>query len=173
MQINLIDILLILIFCVAIWTGWKRGFIVGSLGLLTWIGSVVAGLLFYPTAAKILDQFFPVLGVWLLPVAFILIVVITGILLSFLARKILLTTPVAAHYNGTNKILGIIPGIVNGMIWGIILSAILLTLPLANGITATSRESKIAERLANKATWIESKMAPVFDDALNQTIAKL
>ncbi len=173
MQINVIDVLLILIFFVGIWSGWRKGFIVGSLGLISWIGSLVIGFFLYPSAAILLSKIFPSPGVWLLPLTFIGIVIISGILLRVLAKQILHTTPATAHHNGANKFLGIIPGAVNGMIWGTIISALLLSLPITNGISAKSRESRIAGSLANEATWLEAKMAPVFDKAVNQTISKL
>ena len=173
MQLNLIDIFLILIFVLAVWSGWRKGFIVGTLGLITWIGSLVAAFIFYPSAAGLLDNIFPSLGVWLLPVAFIGIVIISGILLSFIARRIISHTPLSAHKHSMNKILGVLPGALNAIIWGTIISALLLTVPIANGISAKSRDSVLADKLADDATWIEAKMAPVFDDAVNETISKL
>ncbi len=170
---NLIDIFLILVFLLAVWSGWRRGFILGSLGLLTCTGSLLAGFFLYPFGAEFLKKIFPSLGVWLLPAAFIGIVLMTGILLTFLTRRILRTTPEEAHRHEANKLLGIIPGALNGMIWGVIISAMLFTIPVAYGISTKTRESRIAGKLAVEASWLERKIAPVFDQALSKTFGRL
>lgn len=169
----MIDIFLVLIFFLAIWSGWKKGFIVGSLGLLTWIGSLITALILYPYAANLLNKIFPALGVWLFPIAFLTIILSAGILFSWITRSIIRSTPLEAHTHGANRFFGILPGAVNGIIWGTIISALLLTLPISNGLSSNTRDSKLAGRLATEASWLEDKMAPVFDKAFRQAVTRL
>jgi uncharacterized membrane protein required for colicin V production len=51
---NWVDLVLILVILLAIWGGWRRGFILGTLDLVNWLGSVLLGFLFYPYLANFL-----------------------------------------------------------------------------------------------------------------------
>lgn len=169
---NWVDILLMIILCFAVAAGYQRGFILGSLGVLAWVGSLVLGYLYYPYTAHALNRFFQP-GVWLQPLAFIITVLfaltLIGILINFITRSI----PENANSNPLNKVLGIIPGIVNGLLCIVIISALLLSLPLRDGITNATRDSRFAGTLAMKSEWANRKLAPVFDDAVRQTMNSL
>lgn len=169
---NWVDIVLILIFVVSVVAGWYRGFILGSLDLLTWTGSLVLGYIFYPYTAKFLDRLFD-LGAWLLPLAFILTTILARIFLGFFTRYIVRAIPEEANHNPFNKFLGIIPGAINGWVYAVILSALLLSLPLKDGITIATRNSRFAGKLALQSEWANRKLAIVFDDAVRQTINSL
>ncbi|HEV7783369.1 MAG TPA: CAP domain-containing protein, partial [Chitinophagaceae bacterium] len=78
-----------------------------------------------------------------------------------------------SNHNPLNKLLGLIPGAVNGWISAVILSALLLALPLEDSITSATRESRFAGKLAMQSEWVNRKLAPVFDDAIKQTINSL
>lgn len=169
---NWIDLLLILIILLGVIGGWSRGFLIESLSLLTWIGSLIAGYLFYPYAVAALEKFFK-LGVWLLPVGFLITAVIAGILLGFIRRWIVRNIPEQTNESRINKILGLIPGAAHGLIYAIIISALLLALPLKDGITNETRDSRFAEELAMRSEWANRKLAPVFDQAVRQTMNSL
>ncbi|MDQ3552573.1 MAG: CvpA family protein, partial [Bacteroidota bacterium] len=77
--LNFIDLLLIIIVMLSAWSGWRKGFIIGALELITWIGSFIAALAFYKYPAVVIEQYFS-LGDWTLPVAFVLILIIMRIL---------------------------------------------------------------------------------------------
>ena len=55
---NWVDLILAVVILLGILAGWSRGFIFGSLNLLTWIGSLVLGYLFYPYTANLLAKVF-------------------------------------------------------------------------------------------------------------------
>src|SRR5688572_28709650 len=161
---NWIDISLVLIILLAVFAGWYRGFISSALGLLTWIGSFIIAFLFYPYVAGLLDKIFDA-GPWLLPLAFLLTAIVAG----FISR----TIPIEAHHNGMNRILGIIPGAITGYLYAIILSALFLAFPLRDGITEEIRESRLGVQFAMQSEWANRKLAPVFDEAIRQTITSL
>ncbi|MEI9946021.1 MAG: CvpA family protein [Chitinophagaceae bacterium] len=169
---NWIDLGLAIIVLLAIMSGWKRGFILCSLDLLIWIGSLVLGYLFYPFTAKGLEKIFNE-SVWLLPVAFLLTALVARILLGLVKKYIVRSIPERTNQNTFNKFLGIIPGAINGLIACIIVSAILLSLPLKDGITTETRNSRFAGELAMKSEWANRKLAPVFDKAVRQTMNSL
>ena len=53
---NWVDLALIVVFLLAIWAGYSRGFIFGSLDLLGWAGSFILAYAFYSYTARFLDK---------------------------------------------------------------------------------------------------------------------
>ena len=169
---NWIDILLIVVIVLSVVAVFYRGFIIGSISLLSWTGSLLLGYLFYSYTAKGLEKLVNI-GPWLLPVSFIITAVIARILIGFVARLLFRNIPDHANSSWVNRILGIIPGAINGWLYAIILSALLLALPLRNNITNETRTSYLASHFAVQAEWANQRLAPVFDDAVRQTINSL
>ncbi len=169
---NGVDIFLAIVILFAIIMGWNNGFILGSINLLSWTGSLVAAYLFYPYTARLLDQYFHP-GVWLLPIAFFITALIVRLLIGLVMRLIIRIIPDSVNDSSVNKFLGIIPGAVNGWIYAIILSALLLSLPLKDGVTRSARNSFIANNMAMQSEWANRKLSPVFDEAVRQTINSL
>src|SRR5262245_57006913 len=94
---NWIDILLIAIVFFSLWAGWRRGFLTGSLELLGWIASVSFGFVFYYYAAKSFEKYVPQLGVWTYPLAFILVIILTRLIISVIINAILSATSLRMH----------------------------------------------------------------------------
>jgi uncharacterized protein YkwD len=111
--------------------------------------------------------------VWTLPVAFVSTIIIARIFLAIIVYAILSVTPPQLHRNELNRFLGIIPGFINGAIYATLIAALLLAFPLSDKISTETRDSKIANRLTVGVEWLEEKLSPVFDKAVNQTINKL
>jgi uncharacterized protein YkwD len=170
---NWIDILLIVLFVIAVVSGFRRGFIAGSLDLITWAGSFIVGFLFYPHTARFLEKMFTSLGAWLLPVAFLITLLIARVILGFISSRIIRAIPEEARHNTVNKFLGILPGAINGWICAVILSALFLSLPLKDGITQEARDSNLANTLGVQSEWANKKLAPVFDEAVRKTMNSL
>ena len=169
---NWIDILLIIVLLLAVWSGWKRGFILGSVDLLTWLGSIMTGYIFYPYTGKAIDSMIT-LGAWLLPLAFILTIIVARTFFIIVTKRILRIVPEKTNQGNANHMFGMIPGIVNGFIYATIIAALLLAMPLKNNITRETRNSRIAITLSMQAKWANKKLAPVFDQAVRQTINSL
>ena len=169
---NWVDIILILVIVLAMLAGWYRGFILTSLSLGKWTGTIVIAYLFYPYVAKWLATFTN-FGVWLLPVAFLIMALIAGILLSLLVRFIVRNLPMDVHQHGINRFLGIVPGVINGVLYATILSALFLALPIRDNITSEIRDSQLGLKLAMESEWANRKLAPVFNDAIRQSINSL
>ncbi|HEY6503624.1 MAG TPA: CvpA family protein [Chitinophagaceae bacterium] len=169
---NWIDLLLVLVLLVAVWAGWKRGFILGSLDLLTWAGSIVPGFIFYPYTATAIEKLVSP-GAWLLPFAFILTIIVARIIIGFIIKRILRIIPEKVNQDGTNHFLGMIPGMINGMIYATVITALFMAMPVKNNITREARSSRIAITLSAKAEWANKKLAPVFDEAVRKTMKSL
>jgi uncharacterized protein YkwD len=169
---NWIDLVLIAVIGLGIWSGWQRGFIIGTLSLLTWVGSLAAGFFFYLPVAAGIERLTLRLGAWTQPVAFLVTVLIVRLLLSAFAGVLLRQAGEEAHRHTANKVLGLIPGFFNGLLYAIIVSALLLTLPVQNTVSDTTRESKLANRFMQPANWLEDRLAPIFSEPLRNTVAK-
>ncbi|ANE49790.1 CvpA family protein [Flavisolibacter tropicus] len=169
---NYIDVLLWLVILLAIWSGWSKGFIMGSIDLGTWIGSVFIAFIGYQYVASILVSSLKAADVWSAPVAFIFLLVLSKILMSSLLYWIFPNSR-DVHQHTVNRALGLLPGFLTGLINAAIIAALLLAFPISNNITATTRKSSTANILAGKIEWLDEKLAPVFDGAVKKSINNL
>lgn len=170
---NWIDIFLVLIILFSIINGYRKGFIISAIDLCKWIGSLVVACLFYPYAANLLEKWFPSIDVWKLPLAFLIVFLLTLIIISVVMNAILRSTSVRMHESFANKLFGVLPGFVSGLISAAVASLLLLSFALSDSITREVRSSALTAKLAPHAGWIEEKFRPVFDDAINHGLAKL
>jgi len=170
---NWVDILLLVVVILSVMTGWRKGFILGTLDLVTWVGSVLAGFFFYRYTASFFEKYLPFFGIWTFPAAFILTIILARIILSLITRSLLRVTPLEAHKNTPNQFLGVLPGAANGVINATILAALLLAIPISDDISASSRESRIAKRLAYQVEWLDSRLSPIFDEAIRKSMNNL
>jgi uncharacterized protein YkwD len=105
-----------------------------------------------------------------LPLAFILTTTIARILVGVVVKRIVRRIPEETNDGSINRFFGIIPGIINGVICATIIAAFLLALPLKKSITKETQHSQIARTLSMQAEWANKKLAPVFDQAVRQTM---
>jgi uncharacterized membrane protein required for colicin V production len=89
---NGIDILLVAIVILAIWNGWRKGFLAGILELVSWGLSLLIGYFSYPYVASFLQKYFPAVGVWSQPVAFLGILLIDRLVISIIVREMIIAT---------------------------------------------------------------------------------
>jgi uncharacterized protein YkwD len=169
---NWVDLILVLIFLLAVWSGYSRGFILGSLDLLSWAGSFIAAYMAYDYTKDLLAKLFD-LNVWLLPVSFLLTFIIARLFFAIITKFIIRSFSGSRNENLLNKSLGLIPGAINGYIIAIITSALLLAVPFKHNINAEARNSKLVLRLAIQSEWANKKLAAVFDEAVRHTMNSL
>lgn len=170
---NIIDILLLFVIGLSVYNGYYKGFILGTLQLILLATGMVAAFLMYPYLAGFLTNHWPGLGIWTVPLSFIASLIIARIILSIIANKLLETIPEDVHVNSANRLGGLLPGAINGAIWAILLSALLLSVPISDKLADTVRDSQIASKMADQVDWLDEKLSPVFDEAVNKTINRL
>jgi uncharacterized protein YkwD len=169
---NYVDILLWLIIILAVWSGWQKGLIVGTIDLTSWIGSIVIAFVGYKWLTSFIDNNIKAMGVWTAPIAFILLLFFSKIIISSIFFR-LFPSDKEVHQHKANHFLGIVPGFVTGLINAAIIAALLLAFPISNGISATTRDSNTANILAGKVEWLDEKLAPVFDPVVKKSINNL
>lgn len=168
---NLIDMLLILIVLLHIYSGWQKGFILGILQLLMLASGLFAAFSIYPHLALFIEKHTASLGIWTVPLSFIIALVIARLILSSIANRVLQTIPESAQTNVANRAMGIVPGAINGIIW-VIIAALLLSIPFSDRLSAKARDSKLAGIMADKADWLNEKLSPYYDEIVNKAFGK-
>ena len=170
---NIVDVILILIILLSTWSGYQKGFVIGTLNMVTWLGSLLVGFFFYTQVAQFIDTSIRSFGVWTRPLAFIITVLLARMLLSIITGQVMNLTTEQTHRDGINKFLGIFPGFLNGLLNAVIIAALLMALPLFEGLSQKTRESKLANFFVGPAEWLESKIDPVFGDAVQRSLNRL
>ncbi|GAA4469526.1 hypothetical protein GCM10023189_56690 [Nibrella saemangeumensis] len=170
MSLTFIDILLILIVLMSVWGGWQKGFILGIIDLLSLVAGLLIALYLYQFLADFLGKHVPSLGVWTLPVSFLLTLMMARIVLSSITSRALRDVSMETHAHGFNRFLGMIPGLIMGVIYASFAAALLMALPLTDALTESSRNSVLAGRLTQPVEWLESKLAPVFEGAIGRSL---
>src|SRR3712207_1818193 len=107
MSFNLIDVFLLAVVLLSALGGWYRGFIFGLLDLARWILSFFAALYFYQPVARLLDRVTGWGEIWNQPVAFLLIIVLTSLVIQALGAALIRRLPEDIHRRTVNRILGI------------------------------------------------------------------
>lgn len=173
MSLNWVDLLLLLIILISAAGGWQRGFILSVLDLVRWLGSWIVALVFYRWLSACLGLVTDWTETWRFPIAFITLVVLSGIAIHIIGRLILKRVPIETHTHGLNRLLGIIPGVVSGVVAAAIVSALLYAVPISDSLSEAAQKSWLAERFAVYTDRLEDALTPVFSPALNQTLTKL
>jgi uncharacterized protein YkwD len=170
MAFNYIDVLLILLILLNVWFGWHRGFILGLIDLIRWIGSFIAALYFYQPVSHLIGYVTGLSEIWSQPLAFLLIVILTSLIIQSLASALLRRFPKDVHKHRANHIFGVLPGLANGLIIAAIVSALLLSLSFSDGFQENLRESQTANRLAEYTDVLETTLTPIFAEPVRQTL---
>src|SRR5215216_6298616 len=96
---NLVDIFLIVVVLFSIYNGWLKGFIVGALELLMFVAGIILAFLTYPYIVSFLEKHAPTLGMWTVPLSFIIALILVRIVLSIIVNQFLRFIPGSAHTN--------------------------------------------------------------------------
>ena len=169
---NWVDAVLILILFLSIMSSVQRGFILSTLDLICWMGSLALSFMLYGPLSRFIEKYIVSTGPWATPMAFVIILLASRILLETVSRNILEKTSDKTHANILNRLFGILPGMVNGFIWIALLSTLLLLMPITTNSAEEARNSKLSEWTIGKVNWMQDSLAPVFTELFNQMAAK-
>lgn len=170
---NLIDLLLGLVIVASIWGGSRRGLMLAGADLLALVASLLFALWAYPYAVALAEGRGVAWGVWTAPLAFIATYMLTRLILGLLFSRLMRTVPRTTHGHGVNRTLGAIPGAANGLINATIVSMLVLALPLSDAISRSARDSVLVNSFAVPAEWLEARLRPIFNPALDRTLSRL
>ncbi|MFD0750369.1 CvpA family protein [Mucilaginibacter calamicampi] len=168
---NYIDIVLLLVMALSVWFDIKRGFIISSLFLVSWVSSLTAGFIIYKPLGNILLKVLPIVEFWIYPLAFVLTIITARYLFDKITVRILDNVPERVDDHIVNKLAGVIPGVVNGFVWSALLATFLFLTPLTN-VSRDAHDAYLTKGLTSKVSWLEKKLSPIFGEAFNKTIKK-
>lgn len=173
MAFNRIDAVLVLLIMLGAWGGWRRGFILAALLLLRGLGSLLAGWLWFEPVAGWLGESTGLPEVWRPPVAFVLIVLLAGLLTAWLGHALLRRLPKAIHGRLANRLLGLFPGLAKGLILAVLAATLAWVAPLPASWLQEARASALGQRLVALAEPLNAALMPIFEEALANASARL
>lgn len=171
-DMNFIDLLLIAIILLNSVLGFRRGFLLGLLDLLRWLGSLLVAFLFYNRVAQILDWLTDLSEIWLQPLAFLILLITSGFLIQYLGGQFFKQISRETHESKFNKILGVLTGFISGAVSAAILAALLFAVPFSDNLQESLRESRAANQLAVFTDDLETALAPIFEKAFQETLTR-
>ncbi|MBV9988627.1 MAG: CvpA family protein, partial [Chitinophagaceae bacterium] len=169
---NIPDLILVIAALFSIWLAVLKGFIHATADLLIWVGSVVIAFFGYPYVASIFGRIAQA-SPWLLPVSFLSILLISGLLLSWLSRRLLRDLPPSVWKSRINHAFGVLPGIVNAFITTCVLALLFVSVPFSDSFSDQAEASKAVAFLTPPAEWAQEKLTPVFNEAIKRSMTKM
>jgi len=157
-----LDAVIVALIGVAVWNGYRSGFVATLYGLATWVVSFAAAVVFQQPAASLVQQLglSPALSH---PVAFVAVIVLVEGLFSLAGFFAL--SPVVKRLHGirwveeTDKVLGVVPSVVRSLfVTGIVLSALVVS-PVSNDLKAAVEQSRLARALIERVVAVQPSLA--------------
>lgn len=167
---NWTDVLLAAVAALSLWRGWQAGFLVGALQLTCLFGGLLAAYFGTPPLAAAIAEAGWLAEPWASPVVFVLIFLIVQLLPALRTPD---TTVAGRTARAIDKTLGLLTGAVHGVVNAMLVAALLTSLPLGRYGAEAVRDSRIASRLDPAIEWVQQRLAPIFDPALERSLQTL
>lgn len=171
--VNAVDLLLVAVLLLGLWRGWRVGFVAGIVELACLAAGLLVAFFASPWLAALLDRHALLPEPWASPAAFLAVFLGVQLVLSALARRLVRPLSAGAMARSVNRALGLLPGAANGAINAMVVAVLLTALPLTDGITRAAQDSAIAARLGVPAEWLEHRLGPIFNPAVERTMQAL
>jgi uncharacterized protein YkwD len=158
-----VDAAIIALVGVAVWSGYRNGFLATAYGLATWIVSFAAAVVFQGPAASVIEKF-GVLPATARPIAFIVVLVLVEALFSLAGYFALSPIVKTLHRSsalalGIDKALGIFPSALRSLfVVGIVLAAVVVS-PVPTELKAAVESSRIARALIERVSAVQPQLA--------------
>jgi uncharacterized membrane protein required for colicin V production len=157
-----IDAAIVALIGVAIWNGYRSGFIATTYGLATWIVSFAAAVVFQAQAAKLIEEF-GMLPATARPVAFVVVLVLVEGLFSlagfFALSPIVRALRKTEWANTIDRVLGVFPSVARSLfVVGIVLAALVVS-PVSADLKAAVEQSRLSRALIERVTAIQPQLA--------------
>jgi len=157
-----IDAVIVALIGVAVWNGYRSGFVATLYGLATWVVSFAAAVVFQQPAATLVQQ----LGLSPAashPVAFVAVIVLVEGLFSlagfFALNPVVKRLHAIRWAEETDKVLGVAPSVVRSLfVTGIVLSALVVS-PVSNDLKAAVEQSRLARALIERVVAVQPSLA--------------
>jgi uncharacterized YkwD family protein len=157
-----VDAAIIALLGVAVWNGYRSGFIATLYGLATWVMSFAAAVVFQAPASDLV-QHLGLSPVSARPIAFVVVLVLVEALFSlagwFAVNPVVRRVHTVHWAEEADKILGVVPSAARSLfVVGIVLAAVVVS-PVPNDLKAAVESSRIARGLIERVTALQPQLA--------------
>ncbi|MEJ7694553.1 CvpA family protein [Daejeonella sp.] len=159
---NIIDVILIIVISLAVYSGWSKGFIQSLTELATWLGSFLLAFFLSEYILRFL-QLFHIEGIWVRPVLFIALLLGFSHLISTLCDRWTANISAETHFHIANKISGILPGFISGVVYASLISFFVSSYPMGN-LSQRTKDSILASTLSKQNEWPGKLLAEMAAD---------
>jgi len=159
---NWVDLVIILIFGLYVWDGYRRGFLRSMWELFGLGVAFLFALKFYPPLSNLLDNHFSLSDLYSKPIAFLAIWFIVQGIFYLTGRIISYYTPTFFKESKTNRYLGILPAAIKGFVFISVILILFLIMPLNMKFKNAINNSLIGGELIKTVAKIENQIAKVF-----------
>lgn len=167
---NWVDLLIIVFLLFYAWEGFERGFLALLAEMGSFVLSFLAGLRFYPFAAKLLIDNFTLSRGVANALGFVLIVVGTEVVLGVVTTSLYRLIPPRWLSSWWNRTLGFLPAVVDGLILVSFLLTALVGLPVSGAIKYNVLNSRLGSALVRQTRGLEKSLSQVFGGAIQETL---
>jgi uncharacterized protein YkwD len=171
---NYVDAILLVIFFLILYHGYRRGFILGLYDIFALAASFLAAFYFYQYLATFVDDHIAkVEERWLFPLSFFLALIIFRLIFGLVVIKLINQVTVKTQNHKINQIGGLIPGFFKGYFLTALFSIIFLFLPIWSNLPQDARDSYFTNYLSQSIEVLDQQIAPDFSEQIKQSISKL
>ncbi|QHJ00216.1 hypothetical protein GT347_20870 [Xylophilus rhododendri] len=173
---NTLDLVLAAIALLALWRGWRTGFLITATRLACLAASLLAAEAGYPALARAVQNLGWIAPPWAAPAAFVAIFVVAQLLLGGLAWQLLrplLRRMTSPWLRGIDSLLGLLPGAVSAVLCTMFVVVLMGSLPLGPVLAEQLEESALADPLQVPIAMLEDRIEPVLGPALALTARTL
>jgi len=170
---NWIDFIIVLVFLLFAFEGWRQGFFPQVFNILGFLTALVLSLTFYGPVASVLDKLFHLPKITANPIGFLLIWLLSESLFFVLLGKLFKKFLAVFGDLLVNKYFGFVPAVVNASLFLAFALLFVVSLPIRPDIKQDVYNSKLGSILVSGATVLEKPLNNVFGPIAKQSLTFL
>lgn len=161
-RLNLVDVLILGALLLAVWDGWRSGFVVTTFSLATWVAGLAAAFAFHAEAAALIGALTGLEGPAARAVGFVGVLFAVEAGLSMAARLSLgpLLRAVRGHRAASvaDSVAGTVPSVARALVVIAILLAALVVFPISPELRSAIDQSRIGSALVAEVAALQPRI---------------
>src|SRR3990167_2936489 len=170
---NWVDLIIILVFLLFAFEGWRQGFFLQVFNILGFLTALILSLAFYPPIASVLDKLFHLPKIAANPIGFLAIWLFSESLFFVSLGKLFKKFLTVFGDLFVNKYFGFVPAVVNASLFLAFALLFVVSLPIRPDIKRDVYDSKLGSILVSGATVLEKPLNNVFGPIAKQSLTFL
>jgi len=178
--LNWVDTLILIVVLIYLIEGWGLGFIRASADFISFIGSFILGLTFYPFFANLLVKYFAIPQGFANAGGFFIAAFISEIVLAIVFRRFLVLFYSTTNFDKRpkifkrlNKAFGVLPSFLSAVVLLSFILTMIITLPLSPFLKTSVSDSRFGNSLTSNTQGIEKVLNAVFGQAVSDALTFL